>query len=515
LADPSELEALAAVQPLDAHNRSLLAQVHPPDWRNPTPASRYHLVVVGAGTAGLVSAAGAASLGARVALVERELMGGDCLNVGCVPSKGVIRAARAFHAARHGAPFGAPTASGEGDFAAAMERMRRLRAGIAGADSVARFAELGVDVFLGSGRFVGPDTLEAGDARLRFRRAVIATGARAAAPPIDGLEEAGYLTNESVFSLEKRPRRLAVLGAGPIGCELAQAFARLGSEVTILDAGEHVLPREDPDAAAIIQEALARDGVAYLPQSRVVEVRRSNGGRRIRYEREDGTHELEADELLVAVGRAPNVEELGLEAAGVAWDGSGVEIDDTLRTTNRRIYAAGDVARSLKFTHLADAHARLVLQNALFPPLAWLKPARHTRLVVPWCTYTSPEIAHVGLYARDARERGIDVDTLTIPLEEVDRAVLDGATQGFLRVHLRKGRDEILGATLVAEHAGDMIGELCLAVTHGIGLGRIATTIHPYPTQGEVVKKAADAWRRTQLTPRAKRVLGTWFRWFR
>jgi len=515
LADPSELEALAAVQPLDAHNRSLLAQVHPPDWRNPTPAPRYHLVVVGAGTAGLVSAAGAASLGARVALVERELMGGDCLNVGCVPSKGVIRAARAFHAARHGGPFGAPTAGGEGDFAAAMERMRRLRAGIAGADSASRFAELGVDVFLGSGRFVGPDALEVDGARLHFRRAVIATGARAAAPPIEGLEEAGYLTNESVFSLEKRPRRLAVLGAGPIGCELAQAFARLDSEVTILDAGEHVLPREDPDAAGIIQEALARDGVAYLPESRVVEVRRSDGGRRIRYERADGAHELEADELLVAVGRAPNVEELGLEAAGVAWDRTGVEIDDTLRTTNRRIYAAGDVARSLKFTHLADAHARLVLQNALFPPLAWLKPGRHTRLVVPWCTYTSPEIAHVGLYARDAREQGIDVDTLTIPLEEVDRAVLDGATEGFLRVHLRQGKDEILGATLVAEHAGDMIGELCLAVTHGIGLGKIASTIHPYPTQGEVVKKAADAWRRTQLTPRAKRVLGTWFRWFR
>jgi len=515
LADRPTPETLPAVQPLDAHNRALLGQVHPPDWRNPTPASRYHLVVVGAGTAGLVSAAGAASLGARVALVERDLMGGDCLNVGCVPSKGVIRAGRAFHAARHGAPYGAPTATGDGDFAAAMERMRRLRARLAPVDGAARFAELGVDVFLGSGRFVGPDALEVDGARLNFRRAVIATGARAAAPPIEGLEEAGYLTNESVFSLEKRPRRLAVLGAGPIGCELAQAFARLGSEVTIVDAGEHVLPREDPDAAALIQEALARDGVAYLPRSRVVEVLRSDGGRRIRYEREDGAHELEADELLVAVGRAPNVEDLGLEAAGVGWDRSGVEVDDTLRTSNRRIYAAGDVAQSLKFTHLADAHARIVLQNALFPPLAWLKPGRHTRLVVPWCTYTSPEIAHVGLYARDAREQGLEVESLTVPLDEVDRAVLDGATEGFLRLHLARGKDRILGATLVAEHAGDMLGELCLAVTHGVGLGKIAGTIHPYPTQGEVVKKAADAWRRTRLTPRARRVLGAWFRLFR
>jgi len=496
--------------PLDEHERARLANVHPPDWVNPEPRPRYHLVVVGAGTAGLVSAAAAASLGAQVALVERALMGGDCLNVGCVPSKGVIRAARAFHAARSGAAFGAPRADGEGDFAAAMARMRRLRAGISAVDGAPRFRALGVDVFLGQGRFVGPDVLEVDGARLRFRRAVIATGARAAAPPIPGLEGSGYLTNETIFSLEKLPRRFAVIGAGPIGCEMAQAFARFGSQVTVLDAGAHVLPREDPDAAAVVQEALARDGVRYLPESRILEARRDDGVHRIRFERAGARHEIEADALLVAVGRAPNVEDLGLEAAGVEHDASGVAVDAKLRTRNRRIYAAGDVVRSYKFTHLADAHARIVVQNALFAPTR-----KATGLVVPWCTYTSPEVAHVGLYEREAHERGIAVETLTLPLREVDRAVLDGEDAGFLRVHLKRGSDRILGATLVAEHAGETLGELCLAITAGIGLGRIQGTIHPYPTQAEVIRKAADAWRRSKLTPAARRVFTAWFRLFR
>jgi pyruvate/2-oxoglutarate dehydrogenase complex dihydrolipoamide dehydrogenase (E3) component len=495
------------IQPWDELNQQLVANVHPPDWTNPEPKPRYHLVVIGAGTAGLVSAAAAAGLGARVALVERELMGGDCLNVGCVPSKGVIRAARAFHAARHGGRFGAPVAEGDGDFSAAMARMRALRAKLSAVDGAPRFRALGVDVFLGHGRFVARDAVEVDGRRLRFRRAVIATGARAAAPPIPGLAEAGHLTNETIFSLEKLPRRFAVIGAGPIGCELAQSFARFGSQVTILDAGEHVLPREDPDAARVVEAALERDGVRYLAGARIDEVRGEDGGRRIRFTRAGRSEELAADELLVAVGRAPNVEDLGLERAGVAFDASGVEVDDRLRTTNRRIYAAGDVVRSYKFTHLADAHARILVQNALFAPTA-----STANLVVPWCTYTSPEVAHVGLYERDARARGIEVDTLTVPLHDVDRAVLDGEDEGFLRVHLRRGSDEILGATLVAEHAGEMIGELCLAITAKIGLGTIQRTIHPYPTQAEAIRKAADAWRRTKLTPFARRLFAAWFR---
>jgi pyruvate/2-oxoglutarate dehydrogenase complex dihydrolipoamide dehydrogenase (E3) component len=506
------------IEPDDEPNRQLVENVHPPGWVNPEPASRYHLVVIGAGTAGLVSAAGAAGLGAKAAIVERHLMGGDCLNVGCVPSKGVIRAARAFHDARRGAAeFGAPAAAGAGDFAAAMERMRRLRAGISVNDSAQRFRSLGVDVFLGEGRFVSPEEVEVagpGGHRLRFRRAVIATGGRAGVPPIPGLAEAGYLTNETVFRLTALPARLVVIGGGPIGCELAQAFARLGSAVTLIDVVDHVLIREDKDAAEIVQQALVADGVRLALSAKILEVRRQGEEKVVVLEVSGERREVLADAILVAAGRVPNLEGLGLEAAGVRAGKQGVEVDDHLRTSNPRIYACGDVAARYQFTHLADAQARIVIQNALFLDRFFWGRARASALTLPWCTYTSPEIAHVGLYEKDAKEKGFEVDTLTLPLSEVDRAILDGADQGFLRLHLQKGKDRILGATLVAEHAGDMLGELCLAVTHRIGLGKIASVIHPYPTQGEVVKKAADAWRRTQLTPGVKKLFGWWFRAF-
>jgi pyruvate/2-oxoglutarate dehydrogenase complex dihydrolipoamide dehydrogenase (E3) component len=502
------------VEPLDAHNLALIENVHPTSWANPEPRERYHLVVIGAGTAGLVSAAGAAGLGAKVALIEKHLMGGDCLNVGCVPSKGVIRAARAWRETRDAAArFGGPPVAREGgDFGAAMERMRRLRAGISVNDGARRFTSLGVDVFLGEGRFVALDAVEVGGQRLRFRRAVIATGGRAAEPPIRGLAAAGFRTNETIFNLTELPPRLAVLGGGPIGTELSQAFARFGSRVIHLIREDHVLPREDADAAGIVQRAMAADGVRFEFSVRVVEVHRRGAEKVVVFERDGRRQEVEADEILVAVGRLPNVEALGLEAAGVRFDRRGVEVDDRLRTSNRRIYACGDVASRFRFTHVADAQARIVLQNALF-----FGRAMASALTIPWCTYTTPEIAHVGLYEKDARAKGIEIDTLTVPLSEVDRAVLDGAADGFLRVHVDKKskRGRIVGATLVAEHAGDMIGEICLAVTHGIGLGKIASVIHPYPTQGEVVKKAADAWRRGKLTPTVKKILGAWFRAFR
>jgi pyruvate/2-oxoglutarate dehydrogenase complex dihydrolipoamide dehydrogenase (E3) component len=511
MTEPAASEHL--LEPFDEHNRKLTANVHPADWVNPKAADRYHLVVVGAGTAGLVSAAGAAGLGAKVALIERHLMGGDCLNVGCVPSKGVIRAARAYHEIRT-APerFGAPRAagSGEGDFGVAMERMRRLRAGISVHDSAQRFKGLGIDVFLGDGRFVSPGEVEVGGERLRFRRAVIATGARAAVPPIPGLKEAGFLTNETFFGLTELPRRLAVLGGGPIGCEMAQSFARLGSQVTLLDMAPHVLPREDADAAEVVQKALVADGVQLELGVKVAAVERRAGGRVVRFERDGKQGEVEVDEILVSVGRAPNVEGLGLEQAGVKYGKQGVEVDDRLRTTNPAIYAAGDIASKYQFTHTADAQARIVIQNALF-----FGRSKASDLVIPWCTYTSPEVAHVGLYEKEAREKGIEVDTLTIQLATVDRAILDGADEGFLRLHLRKGKDEILGATLVADHAGDMIGEVCLAITKKIGLGAIASVIHPYPTQGEVLKKAADTWRRGKLTPTVQKVFRTFFKVFK
>lgn len=490
------------ILPLDDHNKELLSHVHPEDWKNPEPKDLYHMVVIGAGTAGLVTAAGAASLGARVALVERNMMGGDCLIVGCVPSKGIIRAARAWHAVARGGEFGAPPAAGEGDFGAAMRRMRRLRAKLSPIDGASRFRDLGVDVFLGEGRFVGPDAIEVDGKRLNFRRALIATGARAAALPIPGLEEAGYLTNENVFWLEERPRRLAVIGAGPIGCELSQTFARFGSEVFLLEQMDRILVAEDEDAAEIVERAMERDGVKTRCAAKIGGVEKRGEEKVVRFECHGNEHEVVADEVLVGVGRAPNVEGLDLEKAGVEYGRHGVKVDDRLRTTSPRIYAAGDVASRLKFTHTADRHARIVIQNALF-----FGRKKVSRIVVPWCTYTSPEIAHVGMFEKEAEEQGYQVETITIPMKEVDRAILDGEDDGFLRVHLRRGSDQILGASLIAEHAGDMIGEMALAITARVGLRKIGDTIHPYPTQGEIFRKAADAWNRTRLTPRAKSLL--------
>lgn len=503
---------LTLVAPGDEHNARLVANVHPAAWCNPSPPrQRYHLVVIGAGTAGLVTAAAAAGLGARVALVERYLMGGDCLNVGCVPSKAIISAARAWHGARTvSSRFGGPAAvTDRSDFGAVMERMRRIRADLSSLDSAERFAGLGVDVYLGHARFTAPDRVTVGDRVLRFRRAVIATGARAAVPPIPGLGDAGYYTNETIFTLTELPARLLVLGAGPIGCELAQVFARLGSRVTVLHRGERALPRDDPDAARIVEAALRADGVTMEVGAQVQRVARSPGGTRVHFTQGDRAGEVECDAILVATGRAPNVEDLGLEAAGVRAGELGIVVDDRLHTSNRRVYAIGDVSSRYQFTHVADFHARLVIANALF-----FGRGRTSRLVIPWATYTSPEVAHVGLTPEEAQRRGVAIETITVPLAHVDRAVLAGDTEGFLRVHLRRGTDKLAGATAVAPHAGDLIAEAALAMTNGLGLSAMGRTIHPYPTLAEAYRKAADLRRKQRLTPLAKRVLGLWFRVF-
>lgn len=496
--------------PEDEWNAALLAAVHPLDWVNPEPKDRYHLVVVGAGTAGLVSAAIAASLGAKVALVERHLMGGDCLNVGCVPSKALIAAARSWHEARTSASeFSGPRLAEEaGDFAAVMERLRRLRAQIAPIDGAARFRELGVDVFLGHGRFVASDSLEVGGKRLLLKKAVIATGGRAAAPNIPGLDNVPFHTNETIFSLTALPRRLAILGGGPIGCEMAQSFARFGSEVHLFQSGPRLLPRDDHEAAAVLAASLEREGVRVYLGAAVSRVElRDRGLALVDPLPAGGERTTEVDELLVAVGRKPNTEGLGLEAAGVDYGPAGVEVDDQLRTSNSRIFALGDVASRLKFTHHADAQARLMIRNAFF-----LGRGKSTELVVPWCTYTSPEVAQVGQTEEEARRQGVAFDVVKVELADVDRARLSGRTEGFLKVILAEGSDKILGATVVAEGAGDLIGQATLAMTQGIGLGAFGTTIYPYPTVGEVFRKAADAWNRRRLTPRAKSLLGAYFR---
>jgi len=500
------------MSPWDTHNQQLVSHVHPPSWKNPKPASRYNLVVIGAGTAGLVCAAGAAGLGAKVALIERHLMGGDCLNVGCVPSKAVIRAARAAAAVRDAGEFGVHVPEGVTvDFGQAMERMRRLRAAIAPHDSVKRFSDLGIDVFIGDGRFVDAHTVEVAGERLAFKKAVIATGARAAAPPIQGLEEISYLTNETVFSLTELPRRLAVIGAGPIGCEMAQAFARFGSEVLLVETMHGILPREDADASAIVLESMQKDGVKLLCCGKDLKLAKADGGKiRLTVESHGKGYDEVVDHLLVAVGRAPNVENLGLEKAGVTFNKKGVQVNDRLQTTRPDIYAAGDICSPYQFTHAADFMARIVIRNALF-----FGRAGASALTIPWCTYTEPEIAHVGLFEKQALEQGIAIDTFTRELSEVDRAILEGHTNGLARVHVRKGTDKIVGATIVAPNAGDMISEITLAMTHKLGIGQIANTIHPYPTQAEVIRQIGDAYNRTRLTPFAKSLFSRLMAWRR
>ena len=496
----------------DADSR-LDALVRPADWRNPEPAPRYHLVVIGAGTAGLVAAAGAASLGARVALIERSRMGGDCLNHGCVPSKALLASAKAASATRSAV-----------DFPAVMRRMRELRTRLAPNDSATRFQGLGVDVFFGSARFLDRHTIGVGDARLPFRRALIATGARAAIPAIPGLAAADPLTNESLFNLEELPRRFAILGAGPIGCEMAQAFARLGSNVVLIESGPGVLPREDRDAAAVLEPSLRRDGVRLRVSATGLRIEPASPighGWTICGTGPAGSWEETADHILVATGRRPNIEDLNLDEAGVELGPQGVVVDDFLRTSNRRVYAAGDVCSPYRFTHAADFMARTALRNALF-----FGRSRLSSLVIPWCTYTDPELARVGLSEREAMAAGLAVDTLVQPLAEVDRAVLEAppfthaspdqpfvsdGPEGFVKVLLRRGTDRIVGATLVAPHAGEMIGELTLAMQCRLGLGKLGNTIHPYPTVADAIRKLGDQYQRRRLTPGVRALFRRWF----
>jgi pyruvate/2-oxoglutarate dehydrogenase complex dihydrolipoamide dehydrogenase (E3) component len=500
------------VTPRDQYNEALLANVHPADWVNPPPAPRYNLVVLGGGTAGLVSAAGAAGLGAKVALVERHLLGGDCLNFGCVPSKAIIRSSRLVADFRDAARFGikAPPEI-KVDFPAVMERMRALRAAISAHDAARRFRDLGVDVFLGEARFSGPRTVEVAGQTLNFSKAVIATGARAVDPPVPGLPEAGYLTNETVFSLTGRPRRLLIMGGGPLGCEFAQAFQRLGCLVTLLHKYDRLMNREDADAAQLVQQVLVREGVHLILAAKPVQVLKTEGGKLVRYECAGQPGEIEVDEILAGAGRAPNVENLGLEKAGVRYDKrEGVAVNDRLQTTNRLIYAAGDVCLKYKFTHLADATARIVIQNALF-----LGRKKLSALTIPWCTFTDPEVAHVGINEAEAEKQGIPIHTFIKPLSEVDRAVVDGETEGMVKIHVKRGGDKILGATIVARHAGEMISEITLAMVGKIGLGALASVIHPYPTQAEAIRQTGDLYNRTRLTPFVKKLFTRFLAWRR
>ena len=503
-------KCLASTMSDDRDNRILLGNIRPEPWENPQPVGKYNLVILGAGPAGIIAAVRAVTLGAKVALIERNLLGGACLNFGCIPSKTIISTSRLYAEMRNAENFGARV-PGEItiDFPAVMERMRRVRARISRRFSAKELTSMGVDVYFGEASFMGADAVLVDGNSLRFKRALIATGARPMVPSIPGLVAAGFLTYEGVFDLTDCPRRLLVIGGGPQGCELAQALCRLGSQVTIVQDEPMFLRQEERDAAQILSDVLARDGIGIHLNTRIVNVRVEGKAKLVDLVRDDDKQTVTVDEILVAIGRVPNVDGMNLEAASVEYDGeTGIRINDFLQTTNRRIYAAGDVCFEHKFTHIDDASARIVVQNALF-----CGRKRLSALTIPWCTYTDPEIAHVGLYVRDALEKNIPVKTFTVPMHDVDRAITDGEEEGFVKIHVKEGTDKILGATVVARHAGEMINTISLAIGSGIGLRSLARVVQAYPTQVEAIKMAADAYNGTRLTPALKRLLTLWLSW--
>ena len=500
----------SSIAPQDAHERVRLANLHPVAWRNPKSAVRYPLAIVGAGPAGLAAAEAASALGVKVALIERELIGGTCLNIGCVPSKAIIRTSRLYAEMRDAEQYGAQSPDDiRVDAAAVMDRMRRIRTRLSDGDSVRRLLAAGVDVFFGDACFAARDTLTVGEETLRFEKALIATGARPHISAIPGLAEAGYLTNETVFDLTELPRRLLVIGGGPIGCEMSQAFCRLGVQTVIVQDKPLFLVREERDAAQLLSAALARDGVQVRLNTTVANVRMEDGQKLVDLVSDDYRNTIAVDAILTGGGRAANVEGLNLEAAGVAFQaGSGIRVDDFLRTTNRRIYAAGDVCLEHKYGHTAMASARLATHNAVSGDRE-----RLSSLVIPWCTFTDPEIAHVGLYVREANRQDVPVRTFTILMHEVDRAVADSEDAGFVKIHVKGRTDQILGATIVARHAGDMINEITLAMVAGIGLRTLSRVIHAYDTQAEAIQKAAEAYCRLRPIPRIPSLLRRWLAW--
>ncbi|MEZ6095316.1 MAG: FAD-containing oxidoreductase [Pirellulaceae bacterium] len=487
-----------------------LRNVAPVDHINPKPSKPYQLVVVGAGTAGLVAAAGAAGMGARVALIESKMMGGDCLNTGCVPSKSWIEMANQFQEARetlaeHQNPL---SDSLRFDFSMASRRMQAARANISANDSVRRFQELGVDVYLGKAQFTGPKSIEVAGCQLTFARAIIATGARAAIPKIPGIENVKYLTNETLFDLEKIPESILIVGGGPIGCEMAQTLRRMGSTVTVADLADRILSRELPDASSVVDATLRREGITLEFGASITQILQ-NGDNEIvaTIQSNQTTKQIVVNSVLLATGRTPNVEHLGLDQAGVAFDlKHGIHIDDYLRTSNPRVFAAGDCCLPLQFTHAADFSARSAIENALF-----FRRASWRKLLIPRCTYTQPNVAHVGMDWTEIEQRD-DLQAYQIDYSDNDRAVLAGNEGGFIRVYCPKGKDRIVACTIVSELAGEMIGEVAMAIKHKIGLKQIASVIHPYPTRSDAFRRLGDQYNRTRLTPWTKKILARYLR---
>ena len=473
---------------------------------------RYNIVVIGAGSGGLVVAAGATGLGARVALAEKHRMGGDCLNTGCVPSKALLAAAKALQHAREGGRFGLNLPEpGPQDWKAVQAWVRSTQARIAPHDSVERFTGLGVEVFQGAARLKSAHEVEIAGKTVWGRHIVVATGSRATVPATPGLAEAGFLTNETVFEMDERPGSLVVMGGGPIGTELGQAFARLGTKVTIVSSTAHICAKEDPDVAAVLAARLRGEGVRILDGSRATRVASRDGKKIVTVARAGGVEtEVEADEILVAVGRTANVDGLGLEAAGVRFSKKGIEIDARCRTNVPSVWAVGDVTGGPLFTHWAGHQARVVIRNTLFPGTT-----RHDLANLPWTTFTEPEIAHVGLNETNAKAGSTPHQVFKVTFDDVDRAVCDGESEGYFAKVVAGPKGEILGATIVHPRAGDLLAELVLAKKHGITLAWLSATIHTYPSLSEVNRALGDAYMRTKLTPGTKARLTKVFRWLR
>jgi len=463
----------------------------------------FDIVVIGGGSGGLVVAAGGSTLGAKVALVEKHRLGGDCLWYGCVPSKTLIKSARIAYEMRNAQRWALTPADPAPQIARVMERVRDVIAQIEPNDSPERFRGLGVDVIFGAGHFVAPEAFEVNGRRLTAKTFVIATGSRPSVPPVPGLDQVPYLTNETVFDLREPVPSLVVVGSGPIGSELAQAFRRLGSEVTVVDMAPGTLPREDPDLAAVVHEQLASEGIRFHFNATLTGVSGSAGAISVTIKGKDGAEQtLRSTHLLLAAGRRLNTEGLGLEAAGVAMDKGRIVVDDRLRTSQSHIYVAGDAAGGLQFTHLAEHHAGIVLRHAIFK-LKWVKPSN----VLPWCTYTDPELARVGLSETEAKERNVDHRVYRFPFEDIDRARAEGETHGFAKL-VTDPKGKVLGAAIVGPHAGELIAELALAITKGLSAKDISGVIHTYPTLASISRRVADQRLKEGLTPTAK----TWIK---
>lgn len=453
----------------------------------------FDLAVIGGGTAGLVTSAGAASLGAKVALIERDRLGGECLYTGCVPSKALIRSAKVLRLMRRASDFGLNPSDVSFDFEKVMDRMRYVQQQVGKHDSPERFKELGVTLFSGSAAFLSPTELQVGETRIQTKKVVIATGSRTAIPPIKGLEEVGFLDHVSVFTLSRLPQSVVILGGGPIGIEFAQLFARFGVRVTVLEVVGQVLPREDQEIAHALAAILRGEGIDIQTCTKAFRIEKDGAEKIVHGECTGAAMTFRAEEIFLATGRRPNVEGLNLETVKVKYNGKGVVVDDTLRTTARNIWACGDITGKLLFTHVAEYQARLVVRNALFP-----LTRKADYRVVPWCTFTDPEVARVGLKEVEARERCGDVKVYRYNFGDLDRALCDGEAVGLTKlVCTRTGR--ILGAHILGPQAGDLIQEVVLAMRKGLPVGALSQTIHAYPTLAEAVRRTADQYYREKL----------------